>query len=92
MLNSIPTLNDVQALDGRIFAMLTTDEISVLDFYRAQGRKFDVSVAIISEADPTDLAAARSQAEADAIMKRSNSRVSITIGPAAHAAWAARSH
>ncbi|NMV41120.1 hypothetical protein [Ralstonia insidiosa] len=92
MLNSIPTLTDVRELDGRIFAMLTADELSVLDFYRTQGRKFDVSVAILSEADPTELAAARSPAEAEAIMKRANSRVSVTIGPAAEAAWAARAH
>lgn len=92
MLNSIPTLDDVRALDGRIFAMLTADEVSVLDFYRARGRKFDVSVAIASEADPTELAAARSQADADAIMKRANSRVNVTIGPDAEAAWAARVH
>lgn len=32
---SIPTLEAVKALDGRIFAMLSADEQSVLDFYRS---------------------------------------------------------
>lgn len=92
MLNSIPTLTDVQALDGRIFAMLTSEEVAVLDFYRTQGRKYDVAIAIVNEADPTKLAAARSPAEADEIMKRANSRVTVTIGPTAESAWAARAN
>lgn len=96
MLNSLParasspTLADVKALDGRIFATLSSEDAAVLNFYRTWGRKFDVAVAVINEADPTELAAARSPAEADAIMKRANSRVTVTIGPNAESAWATR--
>ena len=92
MLNSIPPLTSVQALDGRIFAMLTPEEAEVLDFYRTQGRKYDVTITIINEADPTELAAARSQAEEDAIMKQANGRVTVTIGPTAKSAWSARAY
>lgn len=85
----IPALCEVKSLDGRVFAMLTTYESNVLDLYRQQGRKFGVSVAIINEADPAEIAMARSEAQADEIMKRSNSRVSVSISPAAESAWAA---
>lgn len=85
---AIPALSDVRALDGRIFAMLTADEARVLQFYRQQGRKFDVSVSIISDADPALLALARSERQADEIMKRAKGRVSVTIGPAAESTCA----
>lgn len=85
-----PALCEVKALDGRIFAMLTTYEARVLDFYRQQGRRFGVTVAIINKADSAELASARSEAQADEIMKRSNSRVSVSIDPAAESAWAAK--
>ena len=45
---SIPTIEDIQILDGRILAMLSGDEEATLDFYRKQGRKFDVSVSIVN--------------------------------------------
>jgi hypothetical protein len=66
------------ALDGRIYAMLSEGEREVLDFYRKQGRKYRVAVSIISKADPTELALARSEAQADEIMRRANSIVSVT--------------
>lgn len=87
---TFPTLDEVQALDGRIFAMLTTEEQSVLDFYRARGRKYDVAVSIINEADPEELIRATSLAHADQVLKSANSRVSVVIGPSAASAWYAR--
>lgn len=90
MASALPALLELKALDGRIVAMLTPAETAVLRFYRDQGRKFDVQVAIINEANPAELAAARSAAEADALMKSANSRVAISVGPSAEAAWAAR--
>ncbi|NOT67097.1 MAG: hypothetical protein HOP04_02000 [Methylophilaceae bacterium] len=44
-MSTIPTLEAIQTLDGRNFAMLTAEEQAVLTFYRDQGRKFDVVVA-----------------------------------------------
>jgi hypothetical protein len=74
-----PTIEQARALDGKIFAMLSVEDQNVLDFYRAQGRKFGVSISIINEADPDELAQAASQEQADQIMKRANSRVSVTV-------------
>ncbi len=88
---NIPTLEAIQSLDGRIFATLNEQELLALEFYRAQGRKYDVAVNIINKADPADLARAQSQTQADAIMKRANSLVSLIVGPVATGAWAERS-
>jgi hypothetical protein len=74
-----PTIEAIKALDGRIFAMLDTAEMEVLDFYRAQGRKFGVAVSIENKADPATLAAAKSQKQADAILKSANSRISVVV-------------
>lgn len=89
-MNTIPTIDQVKALDGRIFATLTHEETSVLDFYLMQGRKYDVAISMLNKADPIELARAGSPAEADAIMKRANSLVSVSVGPGAAAAWAER--
>lgn len=86
-MDTIPTIGQIAALDGRIFAMLTPQESEVLDFYRAQGRKFDVAVSIINKADADELARAVSPQQADAIMKQANSLISITVGPGAEMRW-----
>ncbi len=87
---SIPKLDAVRALNGRIYAMLNRAEVEVLSFYIAQGRKFEVAVSIENKADSAELAAASSPAHADEIMKRANSLVRVKVGPGAEAAWAAR--
>jgi hypothetical protein len=89
-MNTIPTIDQIKALDGRIFAMLTAEEAAVLDFYRKQGRKYDVAISFINKANPDELALVKSEAEADAIMKRANSLVSVSVGPGAAEAWAER--
>ncbi|WP_321966990.1 hypothetical protein [Burkholderia cepacia] len=73
------TIEEVKALDGKIFGTLSESEQSVLDFYRDCGRKFGVSVSIINEADPDELARASSREQADQILKRAHSRVSVTV-------------
>lgn len=78
MNSDMPSIESVKSLDGRIFAMLTESEQQILDFYRTQGRKYGVSVAIVNKADPEKLAAARSRQEADHILKSANSTVSVT--------------
>jgi len=87
---SIPTLDAVKALDGRIFATLDEQEIQVLEFYRTQGRKYDVVIAIINKADPAEVARCSSRRQADEIMKKANSLVEVNVGPRASAAWAER--
>lgn len=78
-MNNQPKIEEVQALDGKIFAMLDENERNVLRFYKEQGRKFGVAVSIINDADPMELAAARSPQEADEIIRRSNSRISVQV-------------
>ncbi|MPQ69324.1 hypothetical protein [Pseudomonas sp. MWU12-2323] len=72
-----PSVESVMALNGRIFATLSPDEVKVQEFYRVQGRKYDVAVSIISLAEPAELAKASSRADADEIMRRANSTVSV---------------
>lgn len=74
-----PSIEQVMALDGRIFAMLNLDEVAVLNFYREQGRRYGVSVSIINEADPEELEQASSRQQADHILKSANSRVCVTF-------------
>ena len=45
-----PTLDKLQSLDGRTYAELTPDEITVLNFFCKYGRKYGVTV--INKADP----------------------------------------
>lgn len=74
-----PAIEEVQALDGRIYAMLSERELQVLKFYFSQGRKFGVSVTIENQADPKLLESARSEAEAHAIMKMANKTTSRVV-------------
>jgi len=76
-MNEAPSIESVMALDGRIFGMLSDGELEVLDFYRKRGRKYGVAVTITSKADPAELAQARTEAQADEIMRRANSIVSV---------------
>lgn len=85
-----PTLDAVQALDERIFATLSADEQTVLDFFRDQGRKYEVSINIVNKADPDELARTRSRAQADQVLKSANSVVRVFVGAGARAAWAQR--
>ena len=78
-MDSMPSIEAVKALDGRIFAMLSPEEEAILNFYRDRGRKFGVSVSIINEADPVELARAPSRLQTDQILKCSNSRVHVTV-------------
>lgn len=79
-MSTLPSIEAIQVLDGKIYAMLTPDEEQTLNFFIGQGRKFGVSVAIINEADPAALANARSKEEAEHILKSANSRIRVTVG------------
>ncbi|WP_300494647.1 hypothetical protein [Marinobacter sp.] len=77
--HNLPTTDEVKALDGKIFAMLTEREAYVLDFFRMYGRKHGVAIQVNNEADPDALARATSRAQADEILKSANSRVHVTV-------------
>lgn len=91
MSNKTPSIEEVKALDGRIFAMLSPAEFEVFDFYRDRGRKFDVAVAVVHEGvDPDELLRAKNKLQVDTILRRSSSVVKVTVGPGAATAWAER--
>lgn len=87
-----PSIEAIRALHGRIYAMLSPDEEVVLDFYVAQGRKFDISVRIekAPEVDAAELAAAGTRQEAARLLKAWNSRVIVSVGNYARSLWDAR--
>ncbi|WP_186035758.1 hypothetical protein [Burkholderia gladioli] len=74
-----PTIEQIKALDGKVFATLTDNELAVLNFYRDRGRKFGVAFSVINEADPDELARASSREQADQVLKRADSRVSVIV-------------
>lgn len=76
---SIPKLEAVKALDDKFFGMLTEEELATLNFYVQQGRRFGVSVSMINEADPGELAQVQSQEQADHILKSANSRITVSV-------------
>ena len=77
--HNVPSVEEVQALDGMLIAMLNERERTVLEYFRNQGRKHGVSVTIVNEADPELLARAKSKREAEEIMKSVNSKIFINI-------------
>lgn len=74
-----PSIEAIKALDGKIFAMLTADQREVLDYYRDRGRKYGVTVEILNEGDPDELARANSRLQADQILAKTNSRVRVVV-------------
>lgn len=78
-MNEQVSIEAVKALNGKLFAMLTPDEEATLNFYLERGRKFGVAVEIVGEADPLELANARSKEAADRILKSANSRILIVV-------------
>lgn len=74
-----PSLESVKAIDGKILAVLKPEELIVLNFFQNRGRKFGVSVTVINEADPLELARAKSKQETDAILKSANSKIYVRI-------------
>lgn len=73
------SVEEVKALDGKIFAMLTDHEKAVFDFYRKQGRKYGVSATVQPTADIAGEVAAASNIQADDILRRTNSRVLVSV-------------
>lgn len=81
MIDSIHTLADLQALDGKLFDVLTDQELAVFDFYAARGRKYDVSIVVGNEEDPKYVMDAPSKAI-----------VRVTLGTNAESIQFAKAH
>lgn len=76
-----PSLEAIQALDGRIVAMLTEEEMQTLLFYRNRGRMFGVSISIIDEASSEHPEEAGNPQQAYQILRHGNSRIRVTLTP-----------
>ncbi|WP_394475095.1 hypothetical protein [Ralstonia mannitolilytica] len=76
--STTPSIEAVKALDGKMFAKLSEEEKQVLTFYRDRGRKYGVSIEIVGDVDAAELAQA-SREQADQILARANSRVTVAI-------------
>lgn len=74
-----PSIDEVKALDGKIFAMLSDRENEVYKFYRNQGRKYGVAISIVNKANQEELSRAASEEQAEQIMKSANSLVSVAV-------------
>jgi hypothetical protein len=74
-----PSIDDVRALDGKDFAMLNNEEKAVFDFYYHQGRKFGVSLKVISAAPKEALEQATSEQQHNEIVSRYSSTISVQI-------------
>lgn len=74
-------ISDIKALDGRIFAMLTPDEKSLLEFFQNCGRKYGVAISIVNLASREELMKATSKEQADQILSAANSKVSVIHRP-----------
>lgn len=89
MTNPIPSVKDVQALNGRLHESLNQQELDVLNYYAEHGRQHNVAIAVLSVVDPAKLLASRSREEADEILKQANRRVTVIAGSQAEPALAA---
>ncbi len=72
-LHDVTTLAAVKALDGRIYALLTEQELELLWLFAAQGRKVGVRVTVGGE----PILSVRTQNEHDRLRSK-NSVVAVT--------------
>ena len=72
-------INEIKALDGRIFATLNNDELEIFNYFRDRGRKYGVSVDVVSKADQEELARATSKEQTDYVLRSKNSVVTVEI-------------
>lgn len=73
------SIDDVKALNGRDFAMLNDKERAVYEFCLHQGRKFGVSLKLVSNAPKEQLEQARSKKQYDEIVRRYPSSISVEV-------------
>ncbi len=77
--NYANVIDDIKALDGRILATLTADENSQFDFFVEKGRKYGVTISVISLASREELMKATSKEQADQILMMKNRKISVAI-------------
>jgi len=68
----------IDALNGRDVATLTSEESAILETLKTHGRKFGVSITVLSEAPKEELERATSSQQYDQIVAHYPSRITIT--------------
>lgn len=79
--NYASVITDVKSLDGRIWAMLTEDEKSLLNFFADRGRKYGVAISFTDLDSREELMKAASKEQTDQILSAANSKVSVRYQP-----------
>lgn len=79
--NYASVISEIKALDGRIWAMLTADEKSLINFFGDRGRKYGVAISFTDHASHEELMKATSKEQADRILSATNSKVSVRYQP-----------
>lgn len=74
-----PTIDQIKALDGRHLAMLSPTDLDVFRFYRAQGRKYGVTISVTGDADAEKLAQTVSSQQAEQILCRGHGKISVKV-------------
>lgn len=79
--NEVMGIADIKNIDGKIFALLSKNELEVYTFFRDEGQRVGVSVKILpdSDVDRHLLENAKSQGDKEEILRRSNSKISVKI-------------
>ena len=83
---TIPSIEALRRLNGRIVSKLSSVELEVLEFYQCNARRFDVSIQILSKVSPGELTRATSLEHTNEILR--NSYISVFVGPEAEVSWA----
>ncbi|AIW17523.1 hypothetical protein VITU102760_24970 [Vibrio tubiashii] len=68
----------INSLNGRDVATLNSEESAIFETLKTHGRKFGVSITVVSEAPKEELERAVSRQEYDEIIARWPSRITIT--------------
>jgi glycerophosphoryl diester phosphodiesterase len=74
-----PTVDEVNQLNGKDFAMLNEREKVVCEYFLHQGRKFGVSLNVKSEAPQEQLAKANTKEQYNDLISRYPSTIKVTV-------------
>lgn len=77
-MNTKASAGSIMALHGRQISTLTENEKETLAFYLLKDRQYGIAISVINNASAVQLAQARSKQEAEEIMLRADSTISVT--------------
>lgn len=74
-----PSVDEVKRINGKDAAMLNEWEKSVYDFYLLHGKKFGVSLTVVSEAPVHELESTKSRIQFEQIVSRYPSKIAVKV-------------